>query len=169
MDKNVVLIGFMGCGKSSVGKRLSEKTGYPLLDTDQLIEEEQKTTISEIFASKGEEAFRQMETKMLQKLGKTEPGFVISTGGGLPTRDENISWLKALGTVVYLKVSPEVVYERLKGDTKRPLLQGDNPMEKICTLMSAREQKYQNCADVILDVSQKSFDEIVDAIIKETT
>ena len=156
MKDNIILTGFMGCGKTSVGIRLSYTLRRTLIDTDKWIEKKQRKTVSEIFASEGEEAFRRMESECIRELIGTAEGQVISTGGGLPVRKENRKLLKELGTVYYLKATPECVYERLKGDTTRPLLQGENPREKIRELLEAREAFYQEGADVVIEVSAKS-------------
>lgn len=163
MDKknNIILIGFMGCGKSSVGYRLSYALRQTLIDTDKLIEKKQKMTISEIFETEGEAAFRQMETDCIRYLIENADKQIISTGGGLPMREENHALLKELGTVYYLKVTKEAVYERLKGDTTRPLLQGENPEAKIEELLTKRAPIYEACADYVIEVSDKSFEEII--------
>ena len=164
MKDNIILIGFMGCGKSSVGIRLSDRLRRTIIDTDQWIEQKQKKTVSEIFEESGEEAFRCMETECLRKLIKTARRQIISVGGGLPMRKENHALLKELGRVFYLKVTPETVYERVKNDTTRPLLQVEDPMERIRTLMEKRAPVYEACADVIVEVSGKSFEEIIEEI-----
>lgn len=160
----MILIGFMGCGKTSVGIRLSYALKRTMIDTDKWIEKQQNMTISEIFASRGEAAFRQMETDCIRTLIEKENGRIISTGGGLPTKEENHKLLKQLGRVYYLKVTPETVYERLKEDTTRPLLQGENPEQKIKELLAYREPLYEACADEVIEVSEKSFDEIITEI-----
>ena len=109
MKDNIILIGFMGCGKSSVGIRLSYRLRRTIIDTDQWIEQKQKKTVSEIFEESGEEAFRCMETECLRELIKTARRQIISVGGGLPMRKENHALLKELGRVFYLKVTPETV------------------------------------------------------------
>ena len=164
MKDNIILIGFMGCGKTSVGIRLSYKRRQTMIDTDKWIEKKQKKTVSEIFETCGEEAFRRMETQCLEELVGTAERQIISVGGGLPMRKENHTLLKELGKVFYLKVTPEAVYERLKGDTTRPLLQVEDPMERIRELMERRTPVYESCADVILEVSDKSFEEILGEI-----
>lgn len=161
---NVILIGYMGCGKSTVGVRLSYTLQQPFLDTDKLIEKKQGRTIPEIFAEDGEEVFRQMETDCVRDLTSEKKWYVIATGGGLPMRKINRKILKELGIVVYLRIRPETVYERLKEDTGRPLLQGENPMEKIEHMIKERGPKYESCADVIIDVDGKSFEEILSEI-----
>lgn len=161
---NIILIGFMGCGKTSVGIRLSYQLRRAFLDTDKLIERAQGKEISEIFAEVGEAGFRDMETQLLRDMIGTEQGKIISTGGGLPIREQNRKLLKELGTVVYLKLKPETVYERLKEDTKRPLLQCADPLQRIRTLMAEREAAYAAAADMTLLVDTKDFDTIIKEI-----
>lgn len=165
--KNIILIGFMGCGKTSVGKRLSQTLECDFLDTDELIEQQQKRSISEIFATDGETAFREMETECLKSLLKQPgDGFVLSVGGGLPIREANRSLLKELGDVILLQVSPDVVYKRLRNDKTRPLLQDKNPRGRILDLMSARKSFYEDAATHIVDVDERTFDEIVADILE---
>lgn len=165
MKDNIILIGFMGCGKTSVGIRLSHRMKQTMIDTDKWIEKKQKMSISDIFDIYGEDAFRRMETECLKELIQTAERQIISVGGGLPVREENHRLLKELGKVVYLKVTPETVYLRLKEDTSRPLLQVEDPLKQICTLMQKRAPVYEACADVIIEVSELSFDEIINQIM----
>lgn len=158
---NVILIGFMGCGKTTVGIKLSYRLRMPFLDTDKEIEKEQRKQISDIFEKEGEDFFRDLETGYLQSLQLFSKNQVISTGGGLPLREENRRLLKQLGITVYLKAKPGTIYERLKGDKNRPLLQGKNPEEKIQALMVARESVYAETADITVTVDDKSFSEII--------
>lgn len=164
MKDNIILTGFMGSGKTSVGIRLSYALKRTMIDTDKWIEKRQNMTISEIFAGEGEEAFRKMETECLKELIKTCDNQIISVGGGLPVREENRRLLSRLGRVFYLKASPEAIYERIKNDTTRPLLQVADPLKQIGTLLEAREDCYSDCADVIIDVSGRTFDEIIEQI-----
>ena len=165
MKDNIILIGFMGSGKTSVGIKLSYHMKRTMIDTDKWIEQKQKKTISEIFDIYGEEAFRKMETECIKELICKEDRQIISVGGGLPIREENHDLLKQLGKVVYLKVRPETVYERLKNDTSRPLLQVEDPLKQINGLMAQRAPVYEKCADIVIDVSDKSFDEILEQIV----
>ena len=167
MKDNIILIGFMGSGKTSVGVKLSYLLRKTLVDTDKWIEQKQKMSISEIFEKKGEAAFRQMETECLKELLKAAGSRIISVGGGLPLKEENRRLLKQLGYVFYLKASPETVYERLKDDDSRPLLRGDAPLEKIRELMSGREPLYEEGADEVIEVSDRGFDEILSIIIEK--
>lgn len=153
--ENVILIGFMGSGKSTVGIALSYRLQCVLTDTDKMIERKEGRSISEIFASEGEAYFRQKETELLEKLKKEKGKQIFSVGGGTPLRPENRKLLRELGTVVYLKASPETVYERLRGDTTRPLLQGDDPMGKIKRLLGERGEIYREAADIIVETDRK--------------
>lgn len=164
MKHNIILIGFMGCGKTSIGIRLSYSRKLVLTDTDKQIEREQQKSISEIFKESGEAAFRDMETAYLKKLLTESGSSIISTGGGLPLREENRVLLHKLGTAVYLRAKPETIYERLKEDTTRPLLQGENPMQKITALMAERAKVYEQAADMIIDVDGKEYDELLTEI-----
>ncbi|MDD2972804.1 MAG: shikimate kinase [Lachnospiraceae bacterium] len=161
---NVILIGFMGSGKTCVGRRLSYRLQRTMIDTDKQIEKQQGKTITEIFEEQGEPAFRDMETACLQEILETCHNQVISSGGGLPLREKNRELLGKIGCVVYLRVTADTVYQRLKDDTTRPLLQGPNPQEKIAALLSERVEIYQAAADVIVDVDEKNCVEITDEI-----
>ena len=161
---HIILIGFMGCGKSTVGIRLSYRLRRSLTDTDKLIEKEQKCSISEIFAKRGEAHFRELETECLRTLLERNGSEIISVGGGLPVKEENRKLLKKLGVVFYLRATADTIYERVKHDTTRPLLQDKNPMEKIRTLMAERSAIYEMAADVIIDVDGKDFDTILNEI-----
>ncbi|MCM1087723.1 MAG: shikimate kinase [Muribaculaceae bacterium] len=163
---NIILIGFMGCGKSTVGIKLSYRLRRPVEDTDKLIEKEEGRTISEIFRTEGEAYFRDLETACLRKLLKTANHLIISAGGGLPLREENRDLLKRLGIVVYLRAGAETIYERLKHDTTRPLLQGDNPRGKIEDMMKKRSKYYEKASNYIVDVDGKDFDAILDEIAR---
>lgn len=162
---NTVLTGFMGCGKSTVGKSLAKATGRDFLDVDKYIVDKAGCSISRIFAEHGEEYFRALETEALNEIYNTVTGTVISTGGGLPMRKVNRDILNRLGEVVYLDVSPDCVYERLKGDTTRPLLQSENPMERIEELLGFRRPVYLDGADRTVNVSYRTVEDIIKDII----
>ncbi|BBF41900.1 shikimate kinase I [Lachnospiraceae bacterium KM106-2] len=164
MKDNIILIGFMGCGKTTVGKQLAKRLGYQFLDTDQYIEDKSKMKISHIFAEYGEEYFRALETAAVKKLIETTHKTVISSGGGLPLREENARLLQELGQVFFLNVSKEEVYRRLKGDTTRPLLRGKNPEEKIDQMMKYRVPIYKNAAEYEINVDKKNVEELVNEI-----
>ena len=164
MMDNIILIGYMGCGKTTLGIRLSYHMRIPFLDTDKLIEKNENREISGIFAQDGEEAFREMETETLRTLLRDKTRKVISTGGGLPLREENRRLLKELGTVVYLRAEPETVYERVEGDTRRPLLQCEDPLARIREMTAERNPHYQDAADIVIQVDDKDFDMIIQEI-----
>lgn len=162
MFKNIILTGFMGVGKTSVGTRLAADLGYAFVDTDVLIEADQKTTITEIFSSFGEPYFRDVETRIIQQVLEGE-GQVVSTGGGAVIRDENRAAFKKGGMVVCLTAQPEVIYERIRHETHRPLLQTPDPLAKIRELLASREKFYHQ-ADLMIDTSDKSIDEAIKEI-----
>lgn len=162
--KNIILIGFMGCGKTTVGIRLSYRIRKVLEDTDKRIEREQGRTISEIFEAEGEPYFRDLETKLLQKLIQEKYQRIISTGGGLPVREENRKLLRELGTVIYLRIKPETVYQRLKNDKTRPLLQCEDPLAKIRELMEQRMPLYEEAAHIVIDVDDKDMETVLTSI-----
>lgn len=163
---NLILIGFMGSGKTSVGIKLSYIRKRSMEDTDKLIEQKAGKSISQIFADQGEAAFREMETKLLEELAHTLHNRILSVGGGTPLREENRKLLKQIGTVVYLRIRPETVYERLKGDTTRPLLQCGNPLARIRELLEKRSGIYEEAADLIVDVDGLEVEEVADRILE---
>lgn len=161
---NVILIGFMGCGKTTVGLKLSYRLRRTVIDTDKEIEKEEKRTISDIFATEGEAYFRDRETACLKRLIDTAANQIVSVGGGLPMREENRRLLQKLGQVFYLRAEGKTIYERVKNDTTRPLLQGEDPLTKIKTLLQERDPYYREAADVVITVDGKSFDQILNEI-----
>lgn len=161
---NTILIGYMGCGKTTIGIKLSYRGRVAMLDTDKMIEQQYEKTISDIFATEGEAAFRQMETDMLKSILEYKDRYIISVGGGLPLRAENRELLKKLGNVIYLRAKPDTIYERLKNDTTRPLLQCENPQKKITEMLAERSPIYEKAATAVVDVDGKSFEEILSEI-----
>lgn len=166
---NIVLIGFMGSGKTTVGLRLSYRMRRAIEDTDKLIERRMGKSISEVFAREGETFFRLQETALLQDLIEKRNHQIISVGGGTPVREENRELLKKLGTVVYFRAKPETIYERVKADTSRPLLQCEDPLQKIRDLLQQRKEAYESCADIIIDVDELSMDEVVEQVATAVT
>jgi shikimate kinase len=163
--KNIVLIGFMGAGKTETGKLLAKKLKMTYIDTDDIIEKEQGMTINEIFAKKGEESFRDMETRLLDELAGHE-GHVISTGGGIILRPGNVKKMKSLGVLVLLWADPDTVYERVKGAGTRPLLNVADPKGKIREILEVREPIYKGVADLEVDTSRVSPEEASCKIVK---
>lgn len=169
-NKNIILIGYMGSGKSTVGKKAARALEYTFLDTDALIEETEGMAISELFETKGEAYFREQETETIRRLLQAPKGNIIATGGGLPMKEGNAELLKKLGTVVYLKAETETLMERLSGDTTRPLLKEGDLRTKIDTMLQVRGPVYERTADVILETDDMSFYEIIcrlEKMIKE--
>lgn len=164
---NIVLTGFMGSGKTTIGKLLSERYGYTFIDTDQYIEEKCGCTIAELFSKKGESYFRQLETDILKELNASLTHAVLSTGGGLPLREENAAELATLGTVIYLQITPEEVISRLSGDNTRPLLSGDDPEQKVRDLLTYRTPLYERAADLTIPVTKLTPEYIVEEIISK--
>ncbi|MEO5359015.1 MAG: shikimate kinase [Nitrospirota bacterium] len=152
--KNIVLTGFMGTGKTTIGKVLAKSLGRNLIDIDSEIEKDKGIKITEIFASMGEAKFRDMETEMVGKIS-TLSNVVISTGGGVVLRQENIEFLRKNGIVVNLTADPEIIYARLSGANDRPLLNVADPLAKIRELLDFRRPFYQN-ADIIIDTGDKT-------------
>lgn len=151
--ENIILTGYMGSGKSTVGKNLSRIGGYAFVDTDEMIERQQGRTINDIFAQEGEAAFRDMETALLKQFIRDgERGLVIATGGGMPVREENRTLLRQLGAVFYLQAAPETIYNRLKGDTKRPLLRCADPLARIRQMLAERGPAYEAAAQYTIAV-----------------
>lgn len=157
---SVILIGFMGAGKTTVGRAYAKSMGIPFADTDDLIEKEAGMTVSEIFESRGEGEFRKMETAVLCRLRTDKGEKVISTGGGLALREENQKLLRDIGRVAFLSVRPETVLKRLEGDASRPLLRGGDVKERIENLLLLRDPIYQKVADLSLRVDDRQVDEI---------
>lgn len=167
-ERNLILIGFMGSGKTSVGLKLSYRLKMTVEDTDKLIERHEGRSISEIFAADGEAYFRQKETELLRELTEKKQGArIYSAGGGTPVNPENRSLLKRLGTVVWLRIQPRTVYARLKGDTTRPLLQCEDPLGRITELIDSRREAYESCADIIVDVDDLGMEQILEKIERE--
>lgn len=162
---NVILIGFMGSGKSSVGRMLANKLEREFIDMDDEIEVGEKKTINDIFNEYGEEHFRELETSYLEKLS-IQKNKIISTGGGVVLKPENIEILNRIGTVVFLHAPYEQLLENLQGDTLRPLIQKDNAKEIILNLLTKREPIYFNAASMIIQTKGKQVVEIADEIIK---
>lgn len=163
--KKLVLIGYMGAGKSTVGQALAKRMQVLFWDLDAYIEEKQKRSISEIFAQDGEESFRQLETKYLKELLEREEDGVLSAGGGLPLRKENRELLKKAGYTVYLLVSKETVLERLKEDGSRPLLQVADRKARIEEMLQIRHPIYLEAANISIVTDGRTIEEIVEEIL----
>lgn len=149
MKQNLILCGFMGCGKSTVGRRLAQLSGREFVDMDAFIQAEQSMTIPEIFARQGEAAFRQMETEAARALSQKQ-GLVIACGGGTVLNPENVKLLRQGGVILLLDVPLPALQERLKNDTQRPLLQRPDRREFIESLHAQRMPLYHKAADLVV-------------------
>lgn len=155
---NIILIGFMGSGKTSFGKWLMKNRGMNFVDTDEYIEKLEGRTINEIFRDSGETYFRELETETVKKLIACKyDNTVFSVGGGLPVKEVNGRLLHELGTVVYLKAGVDTLCKRLSGDKKRPLLAGGDLRKKITDLMSVRADIYEAVADIAVETDNLDF------------
>lgn len=163
--KKIALIGFMGSGKSSVGRILIEKLGGRLVDTDARIVEKAGTSINDIFEKHGEAYFRNLESEVLKETLESD-ATVICTGGGIVLRDENRKMLNELSKVVYLKASAKTVYDRVYNDESRPLLKGKKSVEEIQSMMDSRQELYDDCAMYTVVTDNKSVDKIVAEILE---
>ncbi len=160
---NLALVGFMGTGKTSVGRLIAELLHFEFLDTDDLIQTRTGRTINDIFAKDGEPAFRALERQVVGELAERKKT-VIATGGGLPTNLENLKALKAHALVVCLWASEERIWERVRNQSHRPLLHDPDPQKKIHELLKIREPFYRQ-ADVLINTDQRSAREVAQQIV----
>ncbi|WP_039915311.1 shikimate kinase AroK [Cellvibrio mixtus] len=156
MRKSLIfLVGPMGAGKSTIGRLLASELGFNFRDSDRVIEERTGADIPWIFDMEGEEGFRERETAVLQELA-TDHDTVVATGGGIVLREQNRLLMKSAGFVCYLTASIDQLVERTARDKKRPLLQVENPRQKIIDLLALRDPLYQNAADFIVNTDRRS-------------
>jgi shikimate kinase len=158
-DGNIVLVGFMGCGKSSVGRLLASWLGFAFVDTDQLIVERAGMEIPSIFEARGEAGFREVERSALESI-RGRRRSVIATGGGIVTRPEHIAILREIGFVVWLRANEEIIFERVSRNNRRPLLQTENPRGTIARLLAERSPLYAAAAHEAIDSSRQPHAEI---------
>ncbi|MCD8371731.1 MAG: shikimate kinase [Clostridia bacterium] len=158
---NIVLCGMMGCGKSTVAVELNLITGMPVTDTDAEIVS-RYGRIADIFANYGEGRFREIETAVTAELSMRD-GCIIATGGGLVLREENVSYLKKNGKIVFLRTQADTLIKRVQGDTERPLLQG-GAEKRIRELLPVRTPKYFKAADLVIDTDKLSAKEVAQKI-----
>lgn len=165
--KNIVLIGFMGSGKSTVGRELHHRLGYPLVDMDHVIEQRAGKPIAAIFADAGEAAFRDMETALLEELNDpAAPRRIISTGGGVIGREGNRALLRQLGYVVWLHAPMAVILDRTARNRDRPLLHTDDPVARIEALMAARIPLYEASAHLKVETAGLDCGELATGILE---
>ncbi|WP_439021613.1 shikimate kinase [Bacillus thuringiensis] len=158
--KSIYITGYMGAGKTTVGKALSKELHIDVVDTDQKIEEKQEKEIRDIFSEEGEIAFREYESEMLRSL--PVHNVIITTGGGIIERAENRKWMKENGTVVYLYCDPHVIAERLREDTTRPLFQKKD-IDAFVAKFESRRVYYEE-AEIYIDTTNKSIEQIMNEL-----
>ncbi|MBC8260078.1 MAG: shikimate kinase [SAR324 cluster bacterium] len=162
---NIILIGFMGSGKTTIGRKLAHLLEYTFIDTDSEIEDDQSCSVTEIFKYGGEECFREMETRLLKKISNTQNS-IIATGGGIVLRKENRKLLQKIGKRVYLRVPVEELLQRLKNVQNRPLLKQQKPELVFQKMQKERNLLYED-AECIIDTGQRSPHQIATEIIQE--
>lgn len=165
-NRHIILIGFMGVGKSTISRELAFQSSRPELDMDQWIEKREGRTIEEIFAASGEEYFRDLETAIIDELGEMKPS-IISCGGGMALRELNVRKLQAMGSIVLLTAEPETIFERVRYHTNRPLLKDNMNVEYIAELMEKRRVYYEHAATVTVATDHKMISEIAKEILEK--
>ena len=160
---HIVIIGFMGSGKTRVGKRLSKDLGLEFVDVDKVITKRMNLTVKDIFRRFGEPFYRALETTTIKALIQDEERKVISLGAGLPMQEQNKKYINQLGTVVYIKGSADTLKKSLEGNSN-PLLEGDDSDEKIKKLLKQRDPVYAGFADIQVVTGVKTFDELIEEI-----
>ncbi len=162
--KRIFLVGFMGAGKSTVGRILADKLEVSFLDLDSIIERKSGRSIESIFSEKGEEYFRKIESEALTEVGQRGSGFVISTGGGVILEKKNRDFMRQNGITIYLKADIGKILERISGDTTRPLLNVDEPRAKAEKLLKERSHLYEE-SDYIINTDRLTPHEVASKII----
>lgn len=166
MLPNFVLIGFMGCGKSTIGRRLAGLTGHRFLDTDDAVVETHGMSIPDIFSQRGEEGFRELEQAVIEDLVGVA-GIVLSSGGGAILREANREALKKIGIVIWLDADPDTLFERATRSGRRPLLNTSDPRQTFDTLLDSRRHIYESLADVRFDSTHTEQDEVARKVLEE--
>lgn len=164
ISRSIFLIGFMGAGKSTIARALQRELGFPLIEMDERIVKEQGMSINDIFAQYGEDHFRDIESQLIVDIGKEEPS-IVSCGGGVVVRPQNTKNMKEIGRIVFLKATPETIYERVKNSTDRPILNGHMNVEYIAELMEKRRALYEVAADITIQTDGKTREQICEEII----
>lgn len=157
--RNIMLIGFMGTGKSTVAACMHREYGMEVVEMDALIEEREKMPITEIFKTYSEKYFRDRETELLSEL-QNKDNRIVSCGGGVVLREENIRIMKQAGTTVLLTATPETILERVRNDESRPLLQGKKDIASVRSLLEERNARYEKAADIVIATDKKTATEI---------
>ena len=164
-DYNIVLIGFMGAGKTTVSDYLSTMFDMDIIEMDQEITDREEMSIPDIFATYGEEYFRDLETSLLVEL-QDRKNVIISCGGGTALRENNVAEMKKNGRVVLLTASPETIYERVKDSDDRPVLKGRKNVDGIAELMEKRREKYEAAADIVVQTDHKTVLQVCEELVQ---
>ncbi|EIJ33979.1 shikimate kinase AroK [Thiothrix nivea] len=154
MQHNIILVGLMGAGKSTIGRQLARRLNLEFYDSDKVIEERTGVSIPTIFAIEGEQGFRDREEQIIEELCAL-PGILLATGGGSVLRETNRAHIKAGGCVIYLRASADQLFQRIKHDKNRPLMQTDKPLQTLRDLLKAREPLYMEVADLIVPTGKQ--------------
>jgi len=166
-ERNIILIGLMGSGKSTVAKELGKILTYPVLDTDDHIEQIEERTIPEIFEQEGEDYFRACEKNLVQTMvDASVQKHIIATGGGLPTNKHTQGIIKKLGFVVWLSTDVSTLHERTSTSNNRPLLAGENPKKVLTQLLEDREVDYKRCSHLMVKTSNLSINDVACGILE---
>ncbi|MCH2576605.1 shikimate kinase [Candidatus Poribacteria bacterium] len=163
LSANIVLVGFMGTGKSAVGRVIAQKLEFHFIDTDDVIEQTSKAKISDIFAEHGEDYFRDLESQAVKSVALMK-NQVVATGGGVVLRSSNIDLLRTGGPIFCLNATPKAIWDRVRSSRSRPLLRGPEPLKKIETLLDKRAPYYA-LADHQIETTGVSVDRVADEII----
>lgn len=164
--KNIFLIGYMGTGKSSVAAYMAETYAMEVLEMDEMLVRQEGMSISDIFANMGEEYFRDKETRLLKEICLQE-NKVVSCGGGVVLRKQNVEEMRKGGRIVLLSAQPETILERVKDDNSRPLLAGNKTVDFISEMMEKRRERYEEAADVVIQTDYKSIVDICEEMIEK--
>ena len=167
MQIRCALVGMPGSGKSTVGRQLAHRLGVAFVDLDHRLEQVIGTTIRTYFETEGEARFRDLEARVLTEVAQQPGGLVLSTGGGAVLRPENRDVLRHMGTVLYLRASPEEIYKRVKHDKTRPLLQGGNPLEKLRELYAQRDRLYRETAHFVIETGRPTVSTLVNMVMMQ--
>jgi len=162
--KNIVLVGFMGTGKSVVGRALAQRLRRPFIDVDELIEREAGRPIRSIFAEEGEAAFRRVEGAAIQRVSQRE-GQIVATGGGALLDEGNVAALKRHGRLVWLKADPDIILQRIGDAESRPLLNVADPKARLAELLALRQATYAK-ADAAVETSGRSIEQVVEEVLR---
>lgn len=160
MQNNIILVGLMGAGKSTIGRQLARRLNLTFYDSDKVIEERTGVGIPTIFAIEGEQGFREREELVIAEFAAM-PGILLATGGGSVLRETNRAHIKAGGCVIYLRATADQLFQRIKHDKSRPLMQTENPLQTLRDLLKAREPLYMEVADLVVPTGKQKVNVIL--------